>query len=402
MSDIPAFIPEGYEILRTVEISGSGDEYIARYLPENALVMLRVFNFTKTSGVTTRRHHREYLRCDISFMEELQGPHIIRIFDYSDTRKLFWMATQPAEVNKLSKCFDILASEPFQVRQTLVHHFIDSLQWIHDNRVVHRNLSSDAVFWDSKSNIYIGDFGHAEYLTNQPATNRDTTFVATMSYQPPEVRNAQTFTCDVSCDIFSAGMLSFEILFATALPRDNPDRINEIFCTSLNEKVAEGVIENDTAEVILKAINPSPEKRWSTAKDFSDALKSSLGSQLPYGSASLGATSAPDVTKPIASVKTTPSQAASDMADKPSLPKRMASEAAESITPLDPSHEIWNNHYEIIEKIGEGGQAVVYKAYDHLTNEEIAIKTIWSHHRADRAAINRLKQGSPSSRQGCD
>jgi serine/threonine protein kinase len=86
------------------------------------------------------------------------------------------------------------------------------------------------------------------------------------------------------------------------------------------------------------------------------------------------------------------------MADKPSLPKRMPSEAAESITPLDPSHEIWNNHYEIIEKIGEGGQAVVYKAYDHLTNEEIAIKTIWSHHRADRAAINRLKQGAMIAR----
>ena len=86
MSDIPAFVPEGYEILRTVEISGSGDEYIARYLPENALVMLRVFNFTKTSGGTARRHHREYLRCVISFMEEREGPHIIRIFDYSDTR----------------------------------------------------------------------------------------------------------------------------------------------------------------------------------------------------------------------------------------------------------------------------------------------------------------------------
>jgi len=49
---------------------------------------------------------------------------------------------------------------------------------------------------------------------------------------------------------------------------------------------------------------------------------------------------------------------------------------------------------ELLEKIGEGGQAVVYKAYDHLTNEEIAIKTIWSRHRTDRAAINRLKQGA--------
>jgi serine/threonine protein kinase/formylglycine-generating enzyme required for sulfatase activity len=398
MSDVPAVTPEGYEILRTVDASGSGGEYIARYLPDDVLIMLRIFSFAKSSGATTRRHLREHLRCDISFMEELEHPRIISIFDYSDTKKLFWMATQPAEVNRLSKCFDILASEPFHFRQTIVHDFLDTLQHIHDKRVVHRNLSGDAVFLDSESRIYIGDFGLAEYLTNQSATSRDTTFVTTMSYQPPEVRNAQTFACDVSCDIFSAGMLAFEILSATALPKDNPDRINEMFCTCLNEQVAKGIIENDTAEVISKAVNPSPEKRWSTAKDFAYALERSVQGQLPYGSVSLGATSAPDVTKPIASVETAPLQTASDMADKPSGPKRMPSEATESITPLDPSHEIWNNHYEIIEKIGEGGQAVVYKAHDHLTNEEIAIKTIWSRHRTDRAAINRLKQGAMIAR----
>jgi len=73
-------------------------------------------------------------------------------------------------------------------------------------------------------------------------------------------------------------------------------------------------------------------------------------------------------------------------------------EPTETITPLDSSHEIWNDRYEIVEKIGEGGQAVIYKAYDHLTNEEVAIKTMWSRHRGDRSAINRLKQGAMIAR----
>ncbi|MHC4259193.1 MAG: protein kinase domain-containing protein [Planctomycetota bacterium] len=398
MSDASATIPDGYEILRTIDSSGSVDEYVARYKHEDALVRLRIFNFTHTSKATTRRQLREHLRSDITFMEELNRDGVIHVFDYSDTKKLFWIATQPAEIDKLSRRFGFLASQSLQFRQQLVHQLLEVLQWIHSKRVVHRNLSSDTVFLSPESQVYIGDFGFAAYMTDRAATHQDTYSVATVGYLPPEVRDAKTFTCDVSCDIFSAGLLAFEVLSATELPKDNPDQVHEILRTRLNDPVAQAIIDPNTAEVILKAIDTLPERRWQQVKDFADALQESLQGRPRYSPVSFDSGATVAVTKRADPAATVPIGMAAETTEQLPQPTKTTAEPAEGITRLDPSHEIWNNHYEILDKIGEGGQAVVYKAYDHLTNEEVAIKTIWSHHRGDRAAINRLKQGAMIAR----
>ncbi|MFC1739746.1 protein kinase, partial [Planctomycetota bacterium] len=398
MSDVPATIPEGYEILKTIDTTASVREYIARHKADNALVRLKIFDFRETSSTTTRRHLREYLRCDITFMEELELAGVIRIYDYSDTKNLFWFAIQPAKVDKISKRFDFLASQSFKFREDLAKRFLMILQGIHNSQVVHRNLSSDAVFLSSELQIFIGDFGFASYFADRPATSAGTSYVTTVSYLPPEVRNAQTFTCDVSCDIFSAGLLVFEILSATALPKDEPAKILESLHAGLQDQIAKGAFGTSTSEAILKAANPSPEKRWPSSEAFAKALEKSLLEKSKRGTIKADATPTTAVTKQVEPIETVTVKPATEAAEKPAPPTLKPAEAVEGITPLDPSHEIWNNHYEILEKIGEGGQAVVYKAYDHLTNEEIAIKTIWSRHRGDRAAINRLKQGAMIAR----
>ncbi len=399
MPDEPFDIPDGFEILKTVEVTAQSGEYIARHKIDQTLVRLKVFNFSSTSSVTTRRHLREYLRCHITFMEELELPGILRAFDYSDAKKTFWIATQPAEVEKLSQRFDFLASQPMQFRMGLVNQFLSVLHGIHNSSVVHRNLSSEGVFLSPENQIFIGEFGFASFLNEQPNTYQATTYVATIGYLPPEVRNAATFTCDVSCDIFSAGLLAFEILTASPIPKNDPAKVLDILRTRLKEHVAKGTIDASISEAILKATDPTPDKRFSSADDFAKALKMPPTAEFsPSGAMRFDQTSTIEIAKPAYSAETAPVQ--SQAADASQIPQQPAAPAKtpEKITPLDPAHEIWNNRYEILSKIGEGGQAIVYKAFDHLTNEEIAIKTMWSRHRGDKAAINRLKQGAMVAR----
>ncbi len=398
MSNIPVKIPESYEIVNTISTSDMVNEYIAHHRSDNIDVRLKIFSFSAASGVTVRRHSREQLRSDITFMEELEQPGIIHVFDYSDSKNQFWVATQPAEIDKLSECFDFLVTQSVEFRQKLVHQFLAVLQHIHERGVVHRNISGNAVFLTPKHEIYIGDFGLAGHMTDRPTIRMETTLVTTTSYLPPEIRGAETFSCNVNCDIFSAGLLAFEILSATPLPQDSPDQINEILKVLLNEQVDNRIINSSTADVILKAANLSPEKRWLTARDFADALKTSETNKSVYHKASSDQMMTMAITDSTQQAEKTPDEHTTEITPQPSKPEEKTVETVDAISPLDPSHEVWNNHYEILEKIGEGGQAVVYKAYDHLTNEEIAIKTIWSRHRGDRAAINRLKQGAMIAR----
>jgi len=292
-------MPEGYEIVRVIATLGSVSECVALHKTDDTLVRLRVFDFTQTSGMTTRRHYREHLRGDITFMEELDQLGVIRLFDYSDTKNLLWIATQPAEVDKLSDRFDFLATRPMEFRHTLVRQFLGVLQRIHNNHIVHRNLCSDCVFLTPEEEIYIGDFSFAGYLTDRHTMRADTTMVLNTSYLPPEVKGAETFSCDVSSDIFSAGLLAFEILSAASLPKNAPDEIHGALRVALSELVSGESISMDMADVILRAVNPSPEKRWPSAEDFSDALAASLrGGPVPRVSTDYTATIA--VTEPIA------------------------------------------------------------------------------------------------------
>jgi serine/threonine protein kinase len=392
-------IPDDFEVLSTIDTSALASEYIARHKPDSALVRLRVYDFSQTDSPTTRRNLREYLRSDITFMEELEEPGLIRIFDYSDTKSFFWIATQPAKVEKLAKRFDFLASQSLQFRQQLARQFLEAIQRIHNNGVVHRNLSGEAVFLSQDLKILIGDFGLACYSTDQQDTRHDTTAITTVGYQPPEVRDARTFSCDPSCDIFSAGLLVFEILTSSVLPKDHPGEIGELLHGRLNEELAKGTFGSPTAEVILKAASPSPDKRWPSARAFADALRNSFEEKRTLQAPeSMGPTATIAMTEPAEPSQTIPIDTVADVTRQRPAPPAAPSGVAETITPLEATHEIWNGRYEILEKIGEGGQAVVYRALDHLTNEEIAIKTMWARHRDDRAAINRLKQGAMVAR----
>jgi serine/threonine protein kinase/formylglycine-generating enzyme required for sulfatase activity len=391
-------IPDAYQIIKTIEVTDSVAEYIALHKADEARVRLRVFDFSQTTPAT-RRQLREYLRCDITFMEAIEKPGIISVFDYSDTKKTFWLATQPADAEKLSNRFSFLGSQSFRFRRDLVSQFLNTLKQIHADDIVHRSLSSDAVFLGSDLKIHIGDFGFASYLT-EPSTARDVTMVPTIGYQPPEVRDAKTFSCDVTSDVFSAGLLTYEILFAASLPKDDINKTYETLKKRLDEQTSLASITSDTSKVILKAVEPSPEKRWASIDIFANELTKSFdgkGAMPKPGFSSESATIEITAAKPSEDA-TMPIDVTADFTPQTASTEKPQPQTPTDITPQDASHEMWNNHYEIIGKIGEGGQAVVYKAYDHLTHEEVAIKTIWSHQRHDRAATNRLKQGAMVAR----
>ena len=119
MSNFLEFVPDGYETLTKREISDYACEYTASYKADNTLVNLRVYNFAGTSDTTKSRHLRNYLRRDVGFMDELDHPNIIRLFDYSERKNHFWIATQPAKIEKLSESFSKIKGIPFEKRKQI-------------------------------------------------------------------------------------------------------------------------------------------------------------------------------------------------------------------------------------------------------------------------------------------
>ncbi|MHC4214979.1 MAG: protein kinase family protein, partial [Planctomycetota bacterium] len=246
-------IPDDFEILKSIESPGPASEYLARNKTEDTLVLLRTYDLTGIGDETARRQLREYLRNELTFLDELDLPGIIRLYDYSDAKKSFWIATQPPKITRLSRSFDLLQSLTLDNRHDLVTRFLSILQQIHERRIVHRNLSSDAIFLDNKPEIFIGDFGCASYISDQPIHTRKISSTTSTCYQAPELKNAETFAPGACCDIYSAALLVFEILSGTALNKENVGEIINILRAGLEVEISKGIIGKETAEVILKA-----------------------------------------------------------------------------------------------------------------------------------------------------
>ena len=386
-------VPDGYEILETLVASESAWEYLASHKTDNTLVRLKVYSFADTTEATRHRHIRSYLRKDVGFLDELDHSGIIKLYDYSETRQLFWLAIQPTDIQKLSDVFPQIASLPLETKVALIGKLFSIVEYIHSREVVHRNLSSEGIYLGPKLDLYVGDFGLACYLEDASTSGYSTTSTSTLgaAYQAPEIKDAQTAFLDFRSDVFTAGLLAIEILCGKPVPKDTQKDFSKTLRQYLEQHGVVKYAGPAVCKVLLKAIRSDAEKRWVTIKDLSNAFAKALQDKSVGPMATVNLTGTIGITETLQ-----PSHKVDGIIPTETIGTEGESaepfEAGVLFTPLNSQNEIWNNRYEIIEKIGGGGQAIVYKAFDHLTNEEIAIKTLLSRHRKDKHAINRLKQ----------
>ena len=105
----------------------------------------------------------------------------------------------------------------------------EGIEFLHDNGVMHRDIKSDNLLLDDSFNLKLGDFGVSTVLQRSATANAPT---GTIGYCAPEVMKEDA-DYDLSCDIFSFGVVLWELL--NALP--NPFYVSpvESYITSMQD-----------------------------------------------------------------------------------------------------------------------------------------------------------------------
>eukprot|EP00803_Ostreobium_quekettii_P010381 evm.model.scf_2340.1 EVM.evm.TU.scf_2340.1 scf_2340:6791-12223(-) len=110
--------------------------------------------------------------------------------------------------------------------QTLVKPLVDTLAWLHENDIVHRNLKPEHIVFDAQGNARIADFFTAGIMGKTELTTRE----GTLAYMAPEVVSKPTDdeifhevldagisetdlpSYDEKVDIWSLGVIVVEVL----------------------------------------------------------------------------------------------------------------------------------------------------------------------------------------------
>ncbi|SBT36070.1 NIMA related kinase 2, putative (NEK2) [Plasmodium ovale wallikeri] len=93
-----------------------------------------------------------------------------------------------------------------KIRRWLLQ-IITALNFLHDKKLIHRDLKCNNIFLDEHERAKVGDFGLAKILEH---TEQTSTLCGTIGYMAPEVCRNVPYGC--SADIWSLGVIVYELI----------------------------------------------------------------------------------------------------------------------------------------------------------------------------------------------
>jgi serine/threonine protein kinase len=148
----------------------------------------------------------------------------------------------------------------------------DAVQYLHDNKWLHRDLCTRNVMVDKEGVLKLIDFGLT--IPYKPEFCSGGNRTGTTDILAPEIVRRRPI--DHRVDLFALGVTAFEV-FVGALPWERSPSSEETFRRRMNTpprhpKELNPKVDDALAAVLMKAIAKEPADRYPTATAFKDAL----------------------------------------------------------------------------------------------------------------------------------
>ncbi|MBW0489310.1 hypothetical protein O181_029025 [Austropuccinia psidii MF-1] len=205
---------------------------------------------------------------EIDVLKLVKHPNIVRLYDVIETEKYIGIVLEYASGGEL---FDhILAHRYLKEKDAsqLFAQLISGVTYLHNKKIVHRDLKLENLLLDRNRNIIITDFGFANRFEDR-SNDLMATSCGSPCYAAPELVVQDGRYVGSQVDVWSCGVILYAML-AGYLPFDddpsNPDgdNINLLYKYIINTPLSfPDWITNEPKDLLLKMLVPDPLKRCS-------------------------------------------------------------------------------------------------------------------------------------------
>ncbi|KZT65086.1 Pkinase-domain-containing protein [Daedalea quercina L-15889] len=257
---IPKFGP--YLLLQTLGEGEFGKVKLGLHMQwgeEVAVKLIRRGNID--SSVRMSKVERE-----IEVLKTLKHPNIVRLYDVIETDKYIGIILEYASGGEL---FDhILAHRYLREKDAckLFSQLISGVWYIHQKKIVHRDLKLENLLLDRHRNVIITDFGFANRFEHR-ADDLMQTSCGSPCYAAPELVISDGLYVGSAVDIWSCGVILYAML-AGYLPFDddpaNPDgdNINLLYKYIVNTPLSfPDYISTEARDLLAIMLVPDPSRR---------------------------------------------------------------------------------------------------------------------------------------------
>lgn len=244
-------------------------------------VALKVLKQSHPSERVMQRFFRE-----ARAVARMGHPNIVAVHDAGIEAGRCWIAYAIVDGRTLSRLLDQPRGD-VRVAVRITRDLADALDHAHRAGVVHRDLKPANVIVDPAGRPHLIDFGLASRSDFDSDLTRDGTVLGTPGYMPPEQANGLSHTADERSDVYSLGVMLYELLCgrrpapsagdpppwkaAPVEPLPSPRSLNRDVPPALEK-------------MVLRAMEADPKQRYPDAKAFARDLDGWLkGGPAPAG-----------------------------------------------------------------------------------------------------------------------
>ena len=217
---MPPTIIGHYRIIGTLGEGGMGTVYEAEQDQPSRKVALKVIRPDFVSAELSRRFARES-----EVLGRLQHPGIAQIYEAGTAAgphgDQSFFAMELVRGRSLTE-YSTTESLDLRARLDLFARVCDAVHYAHQQGVIHRDLKPANILVDNTGQPKILDFGVARLTDADVQATRQTSVgevVGTLQYMSPEQVNADSLEIDLRSDVYSLGVILYELLSGT-LPYD--------------------------------------------------------------------------------------------------------------------------------------------------------------------------------------